>query len=222
MGRLGAYGSALIATQLVLTASPLAKETKKERAAAPSKAQAAAIERGEYIVESSGCQHCHTPWIFDKELGVPRPDRTRMLSGHPAGAPDPMSKYTAPDMAVIGPTFTSFAMPFGIVYSPNLTPDKDTGLGTWTEGMFIKTMRTGRHMGGEKTARPILPPMPWDQLNALTDDDLKAVFAYLRSIPPIKNVVQDPKVPPQALQQIGVALDKTLEQMKAKPRSGHR
>ena len=66
------------------------------------------VKRGEYLVNLGGCNHCHTPWIFDKERGAPHPDMTRMLMGHPENAPDPAGKYTAPDMAVIGPDFTSF------------------------------------------------------------------------------------------------------------------
>ncbi|MGQ0507695.1 MAG: diheme cytochrome c-553 [Myxococcaceae bacterium] len=166
--------------------------------AAGKKVNPAEIKRGEYLVHVGGCNDCHTPWAFNSELGVPLQDMTKMLSGHPEGAPDPAGKYAKPDMAVIGPTFTAFAMPFGIVYSPNLTPDKDSGIGTWTQEMFIKSMRTGRHMGGEKSARPIYPPMPWQSVARMTDPDLKAVFAYLQSIPAIKNTVPDPKVPPEA------------------------
>jgi hypothetical protein len=59
--------------------------------------------------------------------------------------------------------------------------------------MFLKTMRTGRHMG---VSRPILPPMPWQALNTLSDDDLKAIFAYLRSIKPVRNEVPDPIIAP--------------------------
>jgi hypothetical protein len=204
MTTLRTCGLALMATNLLLVTSAIAKP-------------AAVVKRGEYLIELGGCHDCHTPWVFDNELGAPRQDRTRMLSGHPVGAPDPASKYAAPDMAVIGPSFTSFTLPFGVVYSMNLTPDKDTGLGTWTEAMFIKTMRTGRHLGGEPTARPILPPMPWDALYRASDADLKAIFAYLQSIPPIKNVVPDPKVPPPVLEKIGAVTDKRLARLKAKP-----
>ena len=79
----------------------------------------------------------------------------------------------------------------------NLTPDKVSGLGIWTEDMFMKTMRTGRHMG---VSRPLLPPMPWQNLNKLSDEDLKSIFAYLRTIKPIKNEVPDPVInmPPPA------------------------
>jgi hypothetical protein len=81
---------------------------------------------------------------------------------------------------------TAFYGPWGVSYAFNLTPDNATGLGIWTEDMFVKTMRLGRHMG---TSRPVNPPMPWQNIGQLTDDDLKALFAYLRSIPPIHNQV---------------------------------
>jgi hypothetical protein len=65
-------------------------------------------------------------------------------------------------------------------------------MGIWTEDMFIKAMRLGKHMG---TSRPIQPPMPWPWYGKMTDDDLKAVFAYLQSIPPIVNHVPDYEPP---------------------------
>jgi hypothetical protein len=81
-----------------------------------------------------------------------------------------------------------------VSYAFNLTPDQNTGLGIWTEEMFVKAIRTGRHMG---VSRPILPPMPWQMYRNLTDDDLKAVYAYLRTVEPIHNRVPDP-LPPVA------------------------
>ena len=77
-------------------------------------------------------------------------------------------------------------------YAANLTPDKNTGLGIWDEAMFKQTMRTGKHFG---QGRPIQPPMPWPALSKMTDDDLKAVFAYLRTIPPVHNQVPEPLAP---------------------------
>src|SRR5262249_31033491 len=88
-------------------------------------------------------------------------------------------------------TMTAWSGPWGISYTANLTPDRETGLGAWTEQNFIDTMRTGRHMG---RGRPILPPMPWEGVAKLTDQDLKAVFAYLRAIPAVKN--RGPRPPP--------------------------
>lgn len=152
------------------------------------------IARGRLLVVSSGCNDCHTPWVFNPELGIPSPDWTRMLSGHPEGGPDPQGEVGPGDIGLIGPTFTSFKLPFGITYSPNLTPDIDTGTGSWTEKMFIDIFRKGRHLGGD--GRPVYPPMPWDSYRNRSDEDLRAMFAYLRSIPPLRNLPPTEKVPP--------------------------
>ena len=76
-------------------------------------------------------------------------------------------------------------------YTANLTPDPETGLGQWTEQQFVDTIRTGRHQG---RGREILPPMPWPAFRNLNDADLKAIFAFLRTIPPMKNKVPDPVI----------------------------
>jgi hypothetical protein len=80
-----------------------------------------------------------------------------------------------------------------VSFTANLTPDKATGLGHWTVDQFIKTMRTGKHLG---TGRNLLPPMPWQDVAVLTDRDLRAVFAYLQTVPPIVNAVPQP-IPPK-------------------------
>ena len=154
------------------------------------------VKRGEVLVKAGGCNDCHTPMKFDEKLGMPVPQMDRMLSGHPKGAPAPSTALVGEDQAVIGPTFTSFRLPFGVVYSSNLTPDAQTGLGAWNEKTFIATMRTGRHMG--VGTRPLFPPMPWMDLNELSDEDLAAIWAYLRSVPAIVNQVPAPDVPPAA------------------------
>jgi mono/diheme cytochrome c family protein len=148
------------------------------------------IQRGEYLVKFGDCATCHTP--LKPGPNGPEPDMTRFLSGHPAGM-----KLPPPDLKP-GPWFaetagmTAWAGPWGISYTANLTPDKDTGLGIWTEAMFISAMRTGKHMGA---GRPILPPMPWQAAANLSDDDLKAIFAYLRTVPPVSNRVPAPVGP---------------------------
>jgi len=152
---------------------------------------AARVERGRYLVSIMGCNDCHTPWKVGPN--GPEPDMTRMLSGHPE------TNVMPPPPAVQGAWLwaaaadnTAFAGPWGISYPANLTPDRNTGLGIWTEEMFMNAIRQGRHMG---TSRPINPPMPWPAYRNATDDDLKAVFAYLRSIPPIVNHVPDYQPP---------------------------
>jgi hypothetical protein len=91
-------------------------------------------------------------------------------------------------------TLTAFAGPWGISYAINLTPDQNTGIGIWTEELFIKALRTGKHFG---TSRDIQPPMPWPWYGKASEADPKAIYAYLRSIPPIKNLVPDYE-PPKA------------------------
>ena len=152
-----------------------------------------AVARGQYLVSIMSCNDCHTPYKMGPK--GPEPDMTRMLSG----APESGSKNPPPP-APVGPwiwsgtaDLTSFAGPWGISYAANLTPDQNTGLGIWTEEMFLKAMRTGKHMG---TSREIQPPMPWPWIGKATDDDLKAIFAYLKSIPPVTNHVPD-WVPPK-------------------------
>jgi mono/diheme cytochrome c family protein len=94
-------------------------------------------------------------------------------------------------------TNTAFAGPWGVSFAANLTPDKETGLGAWTEEMFIATMRTQRHQG---KGRALLPPMPASMIANLNDEDLKALFAYLQSLTPVRNRVPTPVDPPEAQQ----------------------
>jgi hypothetical protein len=157
------------------------------------------VARGAQLVSLGGCGDCHTPMRFEPALGMPVPNRERLLSGHPNGAPEPAGEPGKGDQAVIGATFTSFRLPFGVVYSANLTPDKQTGLGNWTLAQFVQTMRTGHHQG---TGRAILPPMPWQNLSVAPDEDLNAIFAYLQSIPAISNKVPAPNVPAPVIESI--------------------
>ena len=173
-----------------LTAQAGAAAQAKPAAAKP--ASAAVVARGKYIVDISGCHDCHTPHKMGPD--GPEPDMTLMLSGHPASMtlPTPPSMNGPWIFSGIGP-FTAWAGPWGISYTKNLTPDNETGLGTWTEQQFIETIRNGREQG---RGRQILPPMPWPAYRNMTDADLKAVFAYLKSIPAIKNKVPDPVIAP--------------------------
>lgn len=172
---------------------------------APPAASTDLVKRGAFLVGMGGCNDCHTPMKLDPAIGMPVPQMERMLSGHPVGAPDPSGAPGAGDQAVIGPTFTSFRLPFGTVYSANLTPDPETGIGLWTEAEFVRAIRTGRHRGAE-SGRPIMPPMPWMNVkHATSDDDLKAIYAYLRTVPPVKNAVPEPNVPPPVYQGIAAS-----------------
>ncbi|SMO49630.1 c-type cytochrome [Solitalea koreensis] len=157
------------------------------------------ITRGKYLVTIGSCNMCHSPKTPTfNGLSV---DSNRLLSGHPEGAE--LSKLNikldssatkAGNWTLASLDMTSFAGPWGISYTANLTPDTTTGIGAWTEEVFIATLRTGKHLG-QAGGRQVLPPMPWNYVNQMTDDDLKAVYAYLRSLPPIQNQVPGP-VPP--------------------------
>ena len=145
---------------------------------------AAQIARGKYLVDIMGCHDCHTPMKMGPK--GPEWDMTRALSGHPEEAVMPPAPALPPGpwVATISGTFTAFSGPFGTSFTKNLTPDKETGLGDWTVEEFIATMQTGRERG---KGRPVLPPMPVQNLKALSDSDIRALFAYLQSIPAIKN-----------------------------------
>ena len=156
-----------------------------------AKDASAVVERGRVLVTSMGCNDCHTPW----KLGPngPEPDMTRMLSGHPESLVMPAPPaMPMPWGIAAAASFTAWSGPWGVSYTANLTPDPETGLGSWSEEDFLSALRSGRHMG---RGRPILPPMPVQNFAALTDDDVRAIYGYLKSIPPIRNRVPDPLPP---------------------------
>lgn len=179
---------------LVLIALSCAQQTtEKSESAEPTAAEM--IERGRYLVATGDCGICHTPKTFTDK--GPVEDSTLLFSGAHADTEIP----PIPE-GLVGPTawgglftnhFTAWAGPWGVSFAANLTPDNVTGIGAWTEEVFIKAMRTGKHMG---EGRPVLPPMPWPAVAQRTDDELKAMFAYFQSIKPIANQVPQPIPPP--------------------------
>ncbi len=171
--------------------------------AAPALSGAALVDKGRQLVQLGGCQDCHTPMAFDPNRGMPVPQAHLAFSGHPKGAAAPSAKPGPGDQAVIGGSFTSFTTPFGVVFAANITPDPETGIGTWSEQDFIQTVRSGRHKG---TGRVVLPPMPMQNLAALKDEELRAMFAFLMAQPAIKNPVPEPQVAPAALEAISKSL----------------
>lgn len=153
------------------------------------------VKRGQYLVNFGGCNDCHTPKSMTPK--GPALDQSLLLSGHRADAP-----VRAVPAGVLGPTqwgaltngeLTAWAGPWGISFAANLTPDKATGLGAWTYAQFDQTMRRGKHLG---TGRDLLPPMPWMSIATLNDADMRALFAYLRSIKAVANRVPAP-IPPK-------------------------
>lgn len=151
----------------------------------PAALGASQVERGLYIVSTAGCHDCHTPMKMGKQ--GPEPDMARALSGHPEGMVMPPSPApSGPWITSVAATMTAWSGPWGTTFTANLTPDRETGLGAWTEDNFVQTIRKGRHMG---SGRPILPPMPVPVYQNFTDDDLKAIYAYLQSVPAVRNRV---------------------------------
>jgi mono/diheme cytochrome c family protein len=152
--------------------------------AAPSKDSL--IKRGSYLVASIGCNDCHSP----KKMGPNGPfvDTALTLSGFPANAPVPVAtaEQLKQGMAVFSPDLTATAGPWGTTFAANITSDA-TGIGNWSLAQFKNAIRNGKYMG-LKEERMIMPPMPWEDIRNLTDADIEAVFAYLKSTRPVHNV----------------------------------
>jgi len=165
--------------------------TLPAHAQSPTEGTTAKLARGKYLVTTSGCNDCHTPWKVG--LKGPEPDMSRMLSGHPEDmALPPAPQPQGPWIVAASATNTAWSGPWGVSFTANLTPDAETGLGKWTQRNFSETIRTGRHMG---RGRQILPPMPIPMYKNFTDADLEAIFSYLQSIPAVKNRVPEPLPP---------------------------
>jgi mono/diheme cytochrome c family protein len=128
---------------------------------AVSKAQSE-IDRGKYLVTLGGCSDCHTPGYF-----FGKPDMTKYLGGSQVG-------FEIPDL--------------GVFHGPNLTPDKETGLGAWTDEQIVAAIQQGKRPDG----RMLAPIMPWRAFANLSTADVKAIVAYLRTVPPVRNKVPGP------------------------------
>ncbi len=163
--------------------------------AAPTQEQI--VERGRYLVETIGCEDCHSPKVMT-EYG-PAPDPERRFAGHVEGdVKDKVAKDALANWALFNMSLTAAAGPWGISYAANISSD-ESGIGTWTDEQFIRAMREGQFKGLVGT-RKLLPPMPWPNFAKLTDDDLKAMLAYLKSTKPVQNVVPEPLSPQEMMQ----------------------
>jgi mono/diheme cytochrome c family protein len=145
----------------------------------------AQVERGRYLVGITGCHDCHSP----KVKGM-TPDLNRALSGRPSTTPLPTATKEEVHASL---DLTAWTGPWGYSVASNLTPDPTTGIGTrYNEANFLATMRTGKKPNGT----PIMPPMPSEVYQNMTDEDLRAIFAYLRTVKPIRNAVFAGLTPP--------------------------
>lgn len=169
---------------LLMICSCSAPTENKEADTPPQMTEEELISKGQYLSFVGGCDHCHTPKKMTPE--GPVPDMDRWMMGYPADQP-------LPDMVDPGqwvlfmPELTAAVGPWGTSFAANLTPD-ETGLGNWTYERFKKSLTEGKFKGMEGT-RPVMPPMPWQSIGQMKDEDLRAIFAYLQSIKPIANLV---------------------------------
>ena len=157
------------------------------------------VKWSEHLVAIGGCNDCHTPKKMTP-MG-PVDDSSLLLSGHPEKlpAPDIDRKQMESKRLVVTSDFTAWVGPWGITYSANLTPD-ETGTGKWTESQFLYALRNSISKG-LPGARPLLPPMSMMPVKNMTDDELKAIYAYLRTIKPVKNNSVQPTPPVLAMKQ---------------------
>ncbi len=162
--------------------------TKNPNYALRHKYSSAQIKRGEYFVNSRACNDCHTPHVMTPQ--GPGPDMSRFLSGAPNNEMVPNIPETVASpggwMGLMSADMTTWGGPWGVSFSSNLTPDSATGIGSWTEKIFISAIRNGKYWGN---GRDLLPPMPWQLYRNMTDNDLRDIYAYLMSIKPVSNVV---------------------------------
>lgn len=165
---------------------------KKENAYVPLLSNDSLIKKGAYLVGIMGCHDCHTPKVMTEH--GPGPDMDRLLSGHPAQMPImPFDSGTTKNWVLFNMTGTAMVGPWGASFAANLTSD-DTGIGTWTEEQFAKALTEGKSKGLDG-ARPLLPPMPWQNYKDMKKEDIRAIFAYLKSTKPVDNIVPRPIMP---------------------------
>ena len=123
------------------------------------------VARGKYLVTISGCNDCHTPGYF---LG--KPDQDRFLGGSDVG-------FEIPGM--------------GVFVGRNITPDKETGIGTWTTEQIVTAIQAGLRPDG----RELAPVMPWHAFAQLTPEDAQAIALFLQSVPPVSQAIPGPFKP---------------------------
>lgn len=163
--------SVLVLVTTLLLSLPAAAQNKKKAGSSGR------VARGKYLATIAACHDCHTP----KLDAMMTPDMSRAFSGRPATTPPPKQREGEITASL---DLTAWAGPWGNSFAANLTPDAETGLGKrYDEAKFLQTIRTGKKPEGE----PLLPPMPWPVYRQMTDEDLKSLWAYLKTVPAVKN-----------------------------------
>jgi mono/diheme cytochrome c family protein len=186
----------LLAVSIVLSLTYCSNSSQKVKEEETPKVVAKpedVVKNGEYLVTIMGCNDCHSP----KKMGANGPEiiPELRLSGYPSDRP--IVKFDESKIkngfGMFYPDLTATAGPWGVSFAGNITPD-ETGIGNWTEEQFKKAITQGKSKGLDG-GRMLLPPMPWFNYTTLKDEDVHAIFTYLRSIKPVKNVVPAPIAP---------------------------
>ncbi len=155
------------------------------------------LKKGQYLVQIMACADCHSPKKFTPE--GPVPDMDRFLSGYNSAQPLPkfdVNLMQKEHVVMFNGESTAFAGPWGVSFAANLTPD-ETGIGNWTYDQFKTALTKGKFKGLDN-ARNLLPPMPWPNYKNMPDEDIKAIFLYLKSLKPVHNLVPDAIAPTTA------------------------
>lgn len=177
---------------LVFLSSCQNSEDKKSTAAGKLIQTESSIERGKYLVEIMDCTSCHSPKVFTPE--GPITDPTRLFGGYDAAQPFPNLTEEEQDFAkkwvLFYPDLTAAVGPWGVSFAGNIS-SSGSGIGSWTYDQFKRAMTQGKFKGLQNT-RTLLPPMPWQAYRALKDEDIRAIFDYLKSTEPIDNIVPSP------------------------------
>lgn len=191
-------GTGLVSLLLAGCQSNQSPETNNRGAAAASQTSSVQyggfpnqVVWGKHLVAMGGCGDCHTPTKMTPQ--GPVPDMTMYLAGHPAQVPPPQinRKEIESKGLIVTNDLTVWVGPWGITYSANITPDSTTGIGSWSEAQFINVFHNGKYQG-LAGSRSLLPPMNFvaeGLSHAASDDELKAIFAYLQTIKPVHNQV---------------------------------
>lgn len=172
-----------LAVGLIAACQPPVME---QQITAPILTEQQEILKGKKLVTTIGCGDCHSPKVFTA-FG-PEEDNTRLLSGHPQNEPLPaVNKELVSEWVLFGHQSTVAVGPWGVSYAANISSD-ETGIGNWTFEQFKTAMTKGKYKGVE-ASRDLLPPMPWPNYAQLEEDELRAIFKYLKSTPPVRNIV---------------------------------
>lgn len=178
-------------SSLILAAMTACRQSNANRNNIALVSKDSLIKRGNYLVSTMMCDDCHSP----KRMGPQGPEVIPELrlsgfrqNGH---LPSVDTSEIRKGWTLFNEDLTSAIGQWGASFSANITSD-ETGVGNWSEEQFFTAIRKGK-LKGLNESRPLLPPMPWQIIRNLNDDDLRAIYTYLQSTKPVENVVPAPR-----------------------------